>query len=277
MNSKNFLRLGFTETTLLFFYYLDLLKIENKSYLSRQNNLFDCLYTTSGFYDKSIEGNYANNLITESQVYNIYFSKLLNMVKNDNINLMLCFHDLPDNSLYKYKEDFLNYINFHDKCNIIGDNSILKFMNNKKILIINNLGSLMKKQFESGKIRMICNDFPDSVKSIEYLENGYTLFNEGPHKSILETSTHLCELIRKFEFDGAIVSAGAYSCLFTDFIINELKKEVFVIGGNLPLYFGIITKRVTMFSNDKINEHFIHVPDEMKPLGYEKVEGGCYW
>lgn len=277
MNSNNFLRLGFTETTLLFFYYLDLLKIENKSYLTLQNNLLECLYTTSGFYDKSIERIHDYNLITDSHVYNIYFSKLLDMVKNNNINLLLSFHDLPDNSLYKYKEDFLNYINFYDKWNIIGEHDILKFMNNKKILIINNLGSLMKKQFESGKIKMICNDFPDSVKSIEYLENGYTFFNEGPHKSILETSTYLCELIRKFEFDGAIVSAGAYSCLLTDFIINELKKEVFVIGGNLPLYFGIITKRVTLFHNDKINEHFIHVPDEMKPLGYEKVEGGCYW
>ena len=173
MNSNNFLRLGFTETTLLFFFYLDLLKIDNKGYLSNQNNLFDWLYTTSGFYDKSIEGNYANNLITESQVYNIYFSKLLNMIKNNNINLILSFHNLPDNSLYKYKDDFLNYINFYDKSN--EEHNILKFMNNKKILIINNLGSLMKKQFESGKIKMICNDFPDSVKSIEYLENGYII------------------------------------------------------------------------------------------------------
>ena len=29
--------------------------------------------------------------------------------------------------------------------------------------------------------------------------------------------------------------------------------------------------------NQRINEYFIEVPPEMKPLNYEKIEGGAYW
>ena len=150
-------------------------------------------------------------------------------------------------------------------------------MENKNILIINNLGSLMKTQFESGNIDKICNEFPKNVKSIEYFENGYSFLNSGPDSSLLETAKHIIEKIKDLNFDGAIISAGAYSCIIADDINKKLKKETFLMGGNLPLYFGIITKRITIYYKEFINEYFINVPDSMKPLNYEKIEDGCYW
>lgn len=87
----------------------------------------------------------------------------------------------------------------------------------------------------------------------------------------------LCDEIKKLEFDGAIISAGAYGYLISDFIINNLKKEAYVIGSELSFYFGINNNRTKMFHKEQINEFFIEVPPEMKPEGYEKIEGGCYW
>ena len=50
-------RLGFTESTLLYFYYLDNIIEFPYKYLYRQNQYELCkwLYKTSGFYDKKID------------------------------------------------------------------------------------------------------------------------------------------------------------------------------------------------------------------------------
>uniref|UniRef100_A0A6C0HQK4 Uncharacterized protein n=1 Tax=viral metagenome TaxID=1070528 RepID=A0A6C0HQK4_9ZZZZ len=272
----NNLRLGFTETTLLFFYYLDLQKICNSEYVNLQDSLINWLCTTSGFYDKNICGSYFDfdaNKIKNSDVYNNYFNRLLNIVKNSNTKLELNFHGFH-NSLIQYKEEFLNYIDYNKNNN---QTNILQFMDNKNVLIINNLGSLMKMQYESGNITKIYQRYPISAKNIDFLEPGYTFFNNGHDSSILETAEKICDKIKIINFDCVIISAGAYSSLLFDYIVNELNKDVFVAGCDLPLYFGISTNRVKCFYSNQINEYFINVPDEMKPLGYEKVENGCYW
>jgi predicted HAD superfamily hydrolase len=52
---------------------------------------------TSGFYDKKIKGLYFDfNLeeTTKGEIYNKYFSQLLNFLKNnDSCHLQLCFHN----------------------------------------------------------------------------------------------------------------------------------------------------------------------------------------
>lgn len=273
----NNLRLGLTETTLLFYYYLNLKNISDKNISDSQNCLINWLFTTSGFYDKRITGNEFNdfdilNVKKKSLVYHQYFDKLLILFKKNNFHLQPCFHNI-DPSLQVYKEEFLNFINLSNKQPKI---DIFTFMQNKHILVINNLGSLMKQQFENGNVKKIHPNFPDNVKSINYFENGYTFFNNGPHNNILETANYICEQIKDLSFDGAVISAGAYSCLIADFIINHLQKEVFVIGGELSYFFGIKCKR-NSFTNFENKEYLLEVPLEMKPEGYEKIEDGCYW
>jgi hypothetical protein len=280
------LRLGATETTLLFFYFLDNyenfyhgveLLPDKLKYVDSQKYFINWLYSTSGFYDKEINGSYFDfdgDYVLKSSVYNEYFSKILSIIKDSNSPIILVFHDFHE-SLLDFKTKFLEYIDFNNK--IKKYENVLQFMENKNILIINNLGSLMKNQFESGNIDKICNEFPKNVKSIEYFENGYSFLNSGPDSSLLETAKNIIEKIKDLNFDGAIISAGAYSCLLADDINKKLEKETFVMGGVLPLYFGISTKRITMYSNEFVNEYFINVPDSMKPLNYEKIEDGCYW
>ena len=267
----NNLRLGLTETTLLFFYYLDQTNQNDTFYKDGKRMLSDWLYSTSGFYDKKIKGSYFNFNVeetTNSETYNKYFSKLLNILKTvDNCHLQLGFHGTPP-ELDSLKQEFLKVVNYNKYPPI----SIFTFMENKNILIINNLGSLMKQQFESGNLHKIHPDFPNSIKSIQYFENGYTFFNNGPDSNILETSEKLFTKIQKYEFDGAIISAGAYSCLLAEMILTKLNKTVFVTGGDLNYYFGVQCKR-----NNTNNELFIKVPDNLKPPGYKKIENGCYW
>jgi hypothetical protein len=80
--------------------------------------------------------------------------------------------------------------------------------------------------------------------------------------------------IKDIDFDCAVISAGAYSSLLFNYIVNTLHKKAYVIGGSLPLYFGIQTKRI---DPKLVNEYFIKVPPEMRPDGYEKIEEGAYW
>jgi len=267
----NNLRLGMTETTLLFFYYLEQQNINNVYYKDGKSILTNWLYTTSGFYDKKIKGSYFDFNFEEtrkSEIYNKYFSHLLNILKNNhNFHLQLCFHN-TDPKIDSLKQEFLNIVNYNKHPPI----SIFSFMENKHILIINNLGSLMKQQFESGNLHKIHPDFPKNIKSIQYFENGYTFFNNGPDSNILETVDNLFNKIQKYDFDGAIISAGAYSCLLAEMIITKLNKTAFVIGGDLSYCFGISCKR-----NNINNEFWIKVPDNLKPPGYEKIEDGCYW
>ena len=275
------IRLGFTESQLLFYYYLDKFKlIDKKLYEDRQNHLINWLYSTSGFYDKTVAGSYFNfdaNYIKNTDTYNRYFEKVLKNVKNiTNSKIVLNFHDQDVKYIPKeINEQFYNYINLNNKTAKYND--ILSFMSNKKVLIINNLSTLMKKQYESGNIKKICPEFPNNIIDIKCFENGYTFLNNGPHKNILQTYRKLCKKIKEIDFDGAIISAGAYSSLLAYHISTKLKKDVFICGGELPNYFGIKTLRADMFFKHLINEYWIPVPDYMKPANYKKIEDGAYW
>ena len=270
-------RLGFTETTLLFFFYLDKLSINNEHYIKDQHKYINWLYTTSGMYDKTVTGTYFNfdaDMIKQTRLYKRYFTNLLTILKNTKYTIQLCFQKFND-KLLSYKEDFLKHINYYTKTIIYKD--IFSFMENKDILIINNLGPLMKQQYESNNMKYISPNYRESIKSVQYLENGYTFFNNGPHENILKTIKSLYKKIKNYQFDGAIISAGAYSCFLANYIETELNKEVFIIGGTLPLYFGIKTTRIQNHNSKDINEYFIDVPEEMKPHDYMKIENGCYW
>ena len=128
----------------------------------------------------------------------------------------------------------------------------------------------MQQQFETGNLKKTNPNFPVIINSIQSMNTESTILNNGPDKSILETIDKICEKIKNYHFDVAVISVGAYSLLLSDFIIHKLNKKVFVCGGTLPAYFGIITMRTKHHKPQLINEFFITVPEEFKPKGYEK-------
>ena len=263
------LRLGYTESTLLLCYFLDYHCENETGCLKSQKSLIvNWLCRTSGYYDM----NSKPEEILSSSTLNEYLSELLRIVKASEYRVNFHFHNLP--MFQERSKKFYDFIEHSSKQSPI---SFYNFVHNKHILIVNNLGCLMKQQYESGNLQKANEAFPTTVKSIQYFENGYTFFNKGPHNNILETAEYICNKIKDFSFDGAVISAGAYSCLIADFIQNKMEKEVFVEGGNLGTWFGIKTRRAFAFNPNLINKYFIEVPDHLKPEGYKRVENGAYW
>lgn len=99
-------------------------------------------------------------------------------------------------------------------------------------------------------------------------------------KDWLEHYKIFIDTIRNYSnFDIALVAAGGYGMLISEFIFTELKKSVMYIGGPLQLFFGIIGKR--WIDNKEImammNDAWVHPSIEETPLNYTQVEKGCYW
>ena len=275
-----YLRLGYTETTLLFFYWLENTRHADSSIInnvhSSKHIIINWLYTTSGFYDKSIEGTYFNinsQKCLLSSVYNRYMTNLLEIIKNTELTLQ--FHNVTG-VIQPYKEEFIAYVtSITKKMSIynIEIRDVFTRIANKKVLIVNPMSSLMKQQYDTGNIQKINHAFP-SLESIQIYENPYTFFNNGPDSSILETAEKACKEIQTKDFDIAIVSCGAYSSLLGHHISTVMGKDVITLGGDLLTIFGIKTGRN---KNGPINEHWISVPDHLKPKDYMKIEDGCYW
>ena len=271
-------RLGYTESTLLFIYYLN--TIHNIDYTDR--NLVNWLYSTSGFYDKKIKGDYFNfdvNACRESKVYNTYMKIILEKIKIYDKKKIICMHKIPQ-KFQIYINKFLEYINY-DNGGYCHKNVIFDAIKLKNVLIIHNLGQLFKKQYESNNLKMIYPDFPD-IKGMYIYEPGYTFCNTGPDESILDTANKHCinisEIIKKNNIDSVIISCGAYSVLLASCIVENHNIPVVCSGGELPCYFGVITKRNgNKFMSSNNEEFWIPVPENMRPVNYNKIEGGCYW
>lgn len=117
--------------------------------------MFIWLYKTSGFYDKTID---IKNLtgktiykILDSNVYNRYFNTLLNACKTYTGDILFCFHGMHE-VLKPYKENFYKYI---EKKSSIQIPNLFDIIKEKNVVIINNLGVLMKQQYESGNAQKI--------------------------------------------------------------------------------------------------------------------------
>ena len=274
------LRLGFTQTTLLFYYWLK--KVKNLSsrqinpFCNSETKLVQWLYSTGGFYDKSIKGNYFNFdslKCLESTNYNTYMSTLLEIIKDSELELH--FHNLQPEFL-PYKQEFENYIYTITKsyrtCNI-EPNVFFSKITGCRVLIINPSSSLMKQQYDTGNITKIHGNIPLPI-DIQIYENPYTFFNNGPDDSFFETADNIYNEVSSKDFDICVISAGDYSSIVGNYIATLMKKEVIVLGGEIFPLFGIKTGRKY---KDNYNEYWISVPEHLKPKDYMKIEEGCYW
>lgn len=292
------LRLGMTECTLLCIYWINVYLKKKDIYLDKNKcNLVKWLYTTSGFYDKKMKGTYFNQLLSDANscVYNEYMHKLLDIIKNCD-KFDFCIHNIKCSN---YVEQFKNWINSKERISI-DSNVIFNFIRDKRVLFITPFAPLYKNQIDSGNCAKIHNNFPN-VKNIIAYKNPYTFFNSGPHNNIFETVLHIKNeiVVFKDDFDCAIISCGAYSCLIADELIkwnkdvctlgflNPMRNPSFswycTAGGSLQAIFGIFNARMKQHNpnilNELVNKEYwiMNIPDEYKPVNYMKIEGGCYW
>jgi hypothetical protein len=275
-----YLRLGMTESTLMFYYWLLYKKkISNQRFAERvesNNQLINWLYTTSGFYDKNILGTYFDfdaKKCSDSLNYKRYMEHLFECVLISEIQP--CFHYIPD-ALIPMLVEFKGVLQKNSRRFYFQDmltTDLFSRINGKKILIVNPMSALMKQQYDCGNVQNIHTNFP-IFQSLEILENPYTFFNNGPDSSVFETAEKVFAEIQLKEFDIAIVSCGAYSSIIGKYIMKKMRKDVITIGGNLLSIFGI---KIGRNKNFTFNQYWISVPDHLKPKDYMKIEDGCYW
>lgn len=247
--------------------------------------LIQWLYTTSGYYDKSVKGRYFD---FKYDAMNQNFSKFMQHLKQSVIGCekaQFIFHyGLIMDTFLKHKQQFLNYYNITN-FELLNEtkiedrmDDIFNHMKNKRVLIISCFGPLIKQQYDSGNMNKIYKNFPN-IKDLTYVKFPYCFFNNGPHNNYFETLDSIFAQIKEKDFDIALLSCGSYGHMLCHKIHEELSKEAIYIGGPITNLFGILSSRERKHSKHIItNEYWItSIPDEYKPPNYKLIEDGCYW
>lgn len=283
----NYFRLGMSESSLLFLFFIEKnIKNYNRELLKYYRIIIlNWFYSTSGFFDIDIKGNYFNfdeeyDKIISSKPYLNYFNNLLNFIKTNEFKL---FHFRCHN-LDKFMSllpVFFNYINKDlnsFNCPYPMNDIIINNFNNKTVLLIHNLSELMINQYENGNLNKINSLFPKVNKFIS-IKLGYTFLNkplDGANNIIDRTimiNEYIEFKIKETNSDFIVISCGAYSSLIASFLQGKI--NYCMIGGELEKEFGIITNR----HKDNIikSEYHIYVPHELKPEFHNDIENSCYW
>ena len=242
------------------------------------------LYSTSGYYDKSVKGEHFNFDVTALTKKYFSFIKHLELaVENCEITQFFVHEGLVMNLLNIYKNDFIKKYNINNFSILNGTEFqdrmpyIFKIMNNKKVLVVSSFDGLIKQQFESGNLTKIYNDYPNII-SLETIKFPYCFHNNGPHENYFETLEYIFDQIKNIDFDIAVLGCGAYGHMLCHKIHNELKKDAIYVGGSIQTLFGIISSREKEHGKIKYDENWIsEIPDEYRPEKYRLIENGCYW
>lgn len=84
----------------------------------------------------------------------------------------------------------------------------------------------------------------------------------------------------KDQYDVALVSCGGLGNLVCNHIYNSGKSAIYV-GGVLSVWFGVYNRRMLEEKSSMLrmylNKNWSRPKISERPLGWEKVEGGCYW
>jgi hypothetical protein len=205
-------RLGFTESSLLFCYYLrNTLKIDTPEFKNYEHSFLYWLITTSGFYDISFNLNFIG-----TDNYLKLMSEFHKMSKESTITRFL----IHDTEYSKYLPSFYSNYNVVDYTFDSVLNEFNEFVKNKNVLIINPMSELMKQQYDSGNLSKI-NNF--QIKSIKCYTNNYTFLNNTINSNNKSTKLNsfeyvdsIMEDINKIECDCVVISCGAISSLIAN-------------------------------------------------------------
>ena len=252
-------RLGFTESTLLFCFYLRTKGKPTLELMSYETNFLKWLFDTSGFYDVSF--NY-NHSYVETPLYKKLMEEFYKMNKLSTKTMFLIHDNVFSGYLPSFYQEF-NTERYDPK------ETFFNFIRDKKVLFINPMANLMKQQYENGNLQKINNI--ELNMSVSIYENKYTFFNNGygPYKNSFEYVDSIMNEINSFDVDCVVISCGAISAL----IANRLNKDYLLIGSDSLTFFGIKHGRL----KTTYNEFWIDVPESYKPPNYKMIEGGCYW
>jgi hypothetical protein len=283
-------RLGMTETELVFLTYViryhgDNIPSDIKKHISKFIlNMVNWLYTTSGYYDKSVKGTYFDFDVTAINKNYIKYLEHLSISIANCEQTQIYLHDGLPMELFQYfgsafEKHFnittlvvMNGTKFYDRIDSIFDK-----MSGRKVLAISSFDGLIEQQYSSGNVYKIYERFPP-LSGLSTIKFPYCFLNNGPHQNYFETLDAVFGEIRNIDFDIALLGCGAYGHMLCHRIHEELNKDAIYIGGSIQTIFGILSKREKDCSNLPVNEYWItDIPEQYKPANYKSIENGCYW
>jgi hypothetical protein len=155
----------------------------------------------------------------------------------------------------------------------------MKSLKGKRILIVHPFSKTFLKQVPNLK-KIFPNQEWFEECELQFIQPPLTL--AGNHGGIdwYEHFNKFTESLKEIkEFDIALVAAGGYGMIISNYIFKEMKKSVIYIGGALQIFFGVIGKR--WFDNKEImklvNDDWSRPIKDDKPNNFTAVEKGCYW
>jgi hypothetical protein len=287
-------RPGNTETTVMFCRHL----LKSKKYdnsidkimiTDLENQFINWLYSSTGFYDKTIGGTYFD-IDTESVKNSDVYNQFLNMCQQS-IHKATYWHIFIHGFLLKepYKTILTNFAIENEvvcSTNLINIykseldqykdywciyTPILPLLDNKRVLIINGFSDLMLDQYFSGNLKKI---YPSmsTIKNMIGIKTPFTFFNNGSHDNYLTDIKIMKEQIDSLlgSFDIAFVGCGPMGCILTDYI-HSFNIDAIHMGSGIQKLFGID-------SGGKPKDYWItEIPEHLIPNNANKIENGRYW
>lgn len=235
-------RTGKTEGCLIFNHYLK--KKHGLSFIESEELFINWLYTTSGWYDSTIDGSNMDidvKAVKESPVYYKWLEEYTNSLKgSDHVQIMYHEYYFPKVSINEFRNEF-------KRKNLDGYWKNPKFLFPflyGKTLVVNPFAKVIAK--EHPKFDIVPFTWP------------YTFLNSGPDKDAFETLDRLITQIPT-TFDTALISIGSYGCILAD-RLNTPDNLVMTIGSGLHDLFPV--KKI---------------PKNLRPDCWMEIDEGKYW
>jgi hypothetical protein len=154
-------------------------------------------------------------------------------------------------------------------------------LKDKNVLVIHPFEESIQYQYKNNREFLFKNKdiLPEfnlqTIKAVQSIAKNKTDFS-----SWFDAFEYMKAEIDKKDFDIAIIGCGAYGMPLAGYV-KSIGKKAIHLGGATQLLFGIKGKRWEEenreFYKNLFNEHWIRPLKEDYPLGYEKIEDGCYW
>ncbi|MDD3225121.1 MAG: hypothetical protein PHX70_10565 [Clostridium sp.] len=154
-----------------------------------------------------------------------------------------------------------------------------KVLENKKVLVVHPFSHSILNQYKKREFLFKNNDILPKFKDIYVVKAIQS--NAGAdikYKSWFDSYNVMCDQINKYDFDVAIIGAGAYGLPLASYV-KDLGKKAIQMSGATQILFGIKGSR---WDKHKVisklyNKQWIRPSVDETPQGFKTVEGGSYW
>jgi len=285
-----------------------------RGFLELQNHIMDYEKNNKKFFIGRLSGNetsLAGKILSKRELSPILFDNMLNVAgirfnNHDDIKKYVYEYNdaiskstllgVWDGQMYKQAEEYYHFINkLYPNIKQICAHSLepyyfmdhkdYKFdelFKNKKILIISSHNNTIKNQLPNIDKLFTKNIFHKEVTFKIYKPPQQNAGNNDNNSWIFhceKMKEDLQNIKNEFDFDIALVSAGGFGMIITNFIFNKLDASVIYVGGSLQLFFGINGRR---WINNKViidnqNKYWTNVLREDMPCNPLICENSCYW